>query len=111
MLHSFNQRPKNKYGAKPKVVDGIRFASILEAQYYTNLRLRKKAGEVLFFHMQVPIRLPGGTIYRVDFQEFHSDGTVHYVDTKGKETESFKIKKREVEAIYPFEIEVVNKAS
>lgn len=57
--------------------------------------------------MLVPLRLPGGTVLRIDFQEFHSDGSVHFVDVKGMATEAFKIKKREVEAEYPIEIEVV----
>lgn len=104
MKHNFN---RHKYNAKPTVVDGIRFDSKREAQYYCDLKLRVKAGEVLFFLRQVPIHLPGGTKLVIDFQEFHSDGTVHFVDSKGKETEGFKIKRREVEHHYPFEVELV----
>lgn len=97
----------HKYGAKPTEVDGIRFDSQKEARYYSELKLRQRAGEVLFFLRQVPLHLPGGTRLVVDFLEFHADGTVHFVDTKGVVTEIFKIKKREVEAAYPLEIEVV----
>ena len=100
---------RHKFGAKPTVSDGIRFDSKLEARYYEQLKLRKRAGEVLFFLRQVPIHLPGGTKLVIDFQEFWSDGSVHFVDTKGMETSEFKIKMREVEAIYPFEIEIVKK--
>ena len=57
--------------------------------------------------LQVPFHLPGGTIYRADFMEFWDDGEVRIVDVKGVETEAFKIKKREVEAIYPVNITVV----
>lgn len=57
----------------------------------------------------MPLRLPGGTKYVVDFVVFYDDGTIKFVDTKGVETDTFKIKKREIEAIYPFEIEVVRK--
>lgn len=97
----------HKYKAKPNVVDGIRFDSKKEAAYYLALKDRVRAGEVITFLRQVPIHLPGGTKLVVDFLEFHADGTAHVVDVKGMQTEAFKIKKREVEAIYPFEIEIV----
>jgi len=97
----------HKYQAKPTVVDGIRFDSKGEARYYQELKLRQQAGEIVFFLRQVPFHLPGGTKLVVDFQEFHKDGSVHFVDFKGMETEAFKIKKREVEAAYPVTIEVV----
>ena len=104
------RNPKSKFSAKPTVVDGIRFDSQLEARYYKKLLLRKKAGEVNFFLRQVPLHLPGGTKLVIDFLEFHSDGHVHFVDTKGILTEAAKIKIREVEHHYPIEIELVKKA-
>ena len=100
---------RHKFHAKPTTTNNIKFASKAEAKYYRELLLRQKAGEVLFFLRQVPMHFPGGTVYRVDFQEFHADGTVHFVDVKGMETEVFKLKKREVEALYPVEIEVVKR--
>lgn len=105
--HQFHGRPKHKFRAKPTQVDGFKFPSQKEARYYVNLKLRVRAGEVLFFLRQVPIHLPGGTKLVIDFLEFHADGMVHFVDTKGIKTETFKIKRREVEALYPFDIEVV----
>ena len=98
--------PMHKFRAKPKTLDGIRFHSTKEADYYSGLLLKQKAGIVLYHHRQVPIALPGGVTYRVDFQEFHADGTVHYVENKGYETPEWKIKQRMVEALYPFTIEV-----
>lgn len=92
---------KHKFNAVRTVSNGISYASKKEAKYANELRLRKKAGEVLFFLEQVPIRLPGGTKLVVDFQEFHSDGSVHFVETKGFKTDVYKIKKREIEAYYP----------
>ena len=103
MKHTF----KHKYNATPTRVDGIRFDSQKEARYYSELKLRQQAGEILCFLRQVPIHLPGGTKLVIDFQEFHSDGTVHFVDVKGVMTDVFKIKKREVETQYPFEVEIV----
>jgi hypothetical protein len=98
---------RHKFNAKPTAVDEIRFASKAEARYYGELKIRQASGEVLFFLMQVPFHLPGKTKYVVDFVEFRADGTVHFVDVKGKETEVFRLKKRQVESLYPVTIEVL----
>ena len=103
--------PKSKYGAKAVVVDGFRFDSKMEASYYQQLKLRQAAGKVLMFLRQVPFHLPGGTRYVCDFQEFHANGTVHFVDVKGMETSEFKLKKKMVEDAYGVEIEIVNSVS
>ena len=102
-----NRRQKHKFSAVATKVDGIRFDSKKEARYYEKLKLRVAAGEVVTFLRQTPFHLPGGVKYVVDFQEFHADGSVHFIDVKGMQTESFKAKKKMVEAMYPVEIEVV----
>ena len=101
-----NARAKrSKYGAIPTVVDDIRFDSKLEARLYESLKARKLAGEVSFFLRQVPIHLPGGTKLVVDFLVFFTDGRPpEFLDAKGKETQVFKVKRREVEAAYPIQI-------
>ncbi|MGH8073674.1 MAG: DUF1064 domain-containing protein [Lysobacter sp.] len=98
---------RSKYGAVVTHVDGIRFDSKREAKYYEQLKLRKAAGEVIYFLRQVPIHLPGGTKLVIDFLEVHADGSLHYVDAKGRETPAFRIKQREVHHHYPFRIELV----
>lgn len=98
---------KHKYNAKKTEVDGIRFDSKKEARYYQDLLLRQRAGEVVFFLRQTAFHLPGGVVYRIDFQEFHSDGTVHFVDVKGMKTQMYIAKKKMVEATYPVTIEEV----
>lgn len=99
---------RHKYGAIQTVNDGIKFSSKKEANYYRDLKLRKLAGEIILFLRQVPFYLPGNTKYVVDFQEFHSDGTVHFVDVKGMKTKMFVMKKKQVEELYaPIVIEVV----
>ena len=98
---------RHKFNAVRTESDGINFDSKKEARYYGQLKLRMRSGEVLFFLRQVPLHLPGGVRYVVDFQEFHSDGTVHFVDVKGMQTKDFVMKKKMVESIYPVEIEVV----
>lgn len=103
--HNFKKR--SKYNSKKTEYNGVRYDSIKEARYAQELDLRVKAGEVVFFLRQVPLHLPGGVTYRVDFQEFHSDGTVHFVDVKGMKTQMYIAKKKMVEATYPIIIEEV----
>lgn len=106
----YANKAKHKFRAKPTETDGIRFDSKLEARYYDILKLlRDNTKEVLFFLRQVPIHLPGGTKLVIDFQVFWADGTVTFEDVKGMETDAFKIKKREVEALYPFEVKIITK--
>lgn len=100
-------KKRSKYNAKKVVIDHIKFDSKKEGKYFEELKLRKAAGEVSYFLLQVPFHLPGGVVYKVDFQEFLADGTVRYIDTKGFETAEFKLKKKQVEALYPVTIEVV----
>ena len=101
------RRHRHKFNAVRTEVDGIKFDSKKEAKYYGQLQLRKKSGEIVFFLRQVPFHLPGGVIYRVDFQEFLSDGTIRFTDVKGFSTPEFIMKKKMVEDLYPVEIEIV----
>jgi hypothetical protein len=98
--------PQRKYKNKPTTVDSIRFDSKKEARYYEQLKLRQAAGEVWYFLRQVPIYLPGGTRYVIDFLVFFKDPNrlAEYVDVKGRETQVFRLKKREVEHHYPIRI-------
>ena len=102
-------RVKHKFHNVHVEHDGIKFPSKKEGQYYEYLKKRKQAGEVIFFLMQCPFHLPNNVKYIVDFVEFHSDGSVHFVDVKGYETDKFKLKKKWVESHYPVEIEVIKK--
>lgn len=99
----------SKHRNKPTERDGIRFDSKLEADYYDFLRVLRAAGEVLYFHRQVPIELPGSVKYRVDFLVFWTDGAVTYDDPKGKITPMFRDKKKMVEALYPITIRVIKR--
>jgi hypothetical protein len=99
----------HKFKAKAVNDDGHRFPSTLEWKYFKYLELLQKSGEVLFFLRQVPFHLPGGVKYVVDFQVFNSDCTVDFVDVKGMATETFKIKVKIVEDLYPVKIKIVEK--
>ena len=99
--------PYHKFNAVKIVLDGIIFPSKKEGFIYENLKLRQIAGEIIFFLRQVPFHLPGNIRYFVDFVTFNKDGTVHFLDAKGMKTPLYKLKKKQVETIYPIEIEEV----
>lgn len=81
-----------KYGA----VRTNGYASRLEARYADELAARKAAadGDVLAWIEQVAVKLPGGIKYVCDFLVFKRDGSWELVETKGKETETFRLKMR-----------------
>jgi hypothetical protein len=92
---------KHKFKAKPTETDGIKFSSKKEAKRYNNLKTLQNIGEVIFFLRQVPFHLPGGVKYVCDFFIFWANGEVTIEDVKGFKTETYKAKKKMVEAIYP----------
>ena len=105
--HWYSKR-RHKYNAKRVELDGINFDSKMEGRYYLKLKERVATGEVIVFLRQPKFHLPGGASYSADFLEFHADGTVHFVDVKGRETTEFRKNKRMVENLYhPIEIETV----
>lgn len=87
-----------------RTVDGILFASKKEANRYRELALFRRLGDVRFFLRQVPFHLPGGVKYLLDFMVFWADGSITYEDVKGMRTEMYRLKKRQVEALYPITI-------
>lgn len=94
----------SKYRNKRTEVDGILFDSKAEARYYGELKLRRQAGDIKYFLRQVPFDLPGNVKYKLDFLIFNNDGTETYVDVKGVATAIYKLKKKQVEALYPIKI-------
>lgn len=108
-------KARNKYGAKKAKRGGRTFDSKAERAYADRLELLQKAGEVAFWLEQVPLRLDGGTIYKLDFLVFEcgEDGVfeLRWLDVKSpataKET-TFRMKKREVEHKYGIEIECID---
>lgn len=94
-----------KYRAKRVSIDNINFASKKEAEMYLKIKEKEKAGEILYFLMQVPFHLPGGVKYVCDFMLVYPDELVRYVDAKGFKTQMYILKKKQVEALYPIKIE------
>jgi hypothetical protein len=103
------QATRTKYRNTPTTIDGITFDSRLEAEYYSHLKLLKAAGIVRYFLTQVSIRLSCGSRYVADFEVIYEDGRIEFVDTKGIETQVFKLKKRMVEREYPITLKIVKK--
>jgi hypothetical protein len=100
---------KHKYNAKPIVIDNIRFPSMAQGEFHQLLKLSVKAGEILFFLTDVPIRLKSGTKLIVDNLIFYSDGRYEFIDVKGALTPVFLLKKKQVEDAYPLKIKIAKK--
>lgn len=111
MVVRYKVPTKSKYKNVRAVRGSIKFHSQLEAGYYDYLELMKKEGEVTHFLMQVPFHLPGGIKYVLDFVVFFKDGHVEYVDVKGYSTQIYKMKKKQVEELYPIDIKEINKGN
>lgn len=100
----------HKFKAVKTERKGISFPSKLEARYFDTLEVKKRIGEVVFFLRQVSFDLPGGVRYVADYQVFYADGSVEFVDVKGMDTPASKLKRKQVEELYPVEIKVVTNA-
>lgn len=82
-------------------------ASKREAKDYAMLDLGIKTGLVTRWVPQVSFLLQGGSRYRCDALVWWADGRVTVRDTKGKETEGFKLKRGLLRSTYNLEIEIV----
>jgi len=104
-------KSKSKYNNQKTIVDGIKFDSKKEAEYYCQLKLLKQAGKIKDYRLQPRYELQpafekNGKKYRAityiaDFAIINNDGTTEVVDIKGVETQVFKIKKKLFEYMYP----------
>lgn len=98
---------RNKYNARKTWVDGIPFDSQKEADYYAELKLRVRAGEIDgFAHHGNMVVAEGedttrGTLYETDFIVFLPGGRYEIIDTKGIQTDVFKNKIKVLRNRYP----------
>lgn len=94
-----------KYGNKTCFVDGIRFDSRREADYYGQLKLEKKARLILDFERQVEFELVvnGSRIcsHRVDFYVTLHGGKKEVREVKGFATPEWNIKRKLFEVLFP----------
>lgn len=85
---------KSKYGAKKTSIDGHTFDSQKEANYYEQLKLRLKAGEIRGFCLRPIFILAPNLKYKSDFIIFNNDGTSEIIDVKGFKTKEYQVKKK-----------------
>lgn len=89
---------------KKQVVNGFRYDSGFEAQYGMYLESELKAGRIKSFERQVnlPLIVNGYQVctYRIDFIVNHLDGTREFCETKGYQTDTWKLKWKLFEALY-----------
>ena len=94
---------KNKFGAKPTVVDDIRFDSALEAKRWSTLQLMQRAGMISHLDRQKPYPLVVNgnliTTYIADYVYQENSFTI-VEDAKGKRTPAYKLKVKLMKAIY-----------
>ena len=99
---------KSKYRNVKTCVDGIRFDSKREAEYYAMLKLRKYAGEIVSFELQKPFPIIVNGIkictYKADFVEYDKDGNRTVIDVKGFKTPVYNLKKKLMKAVYGIDI-------
>lgn len=124
---------QSKYGAKPTVVDNIRFASQKEARRYQELRLLERARKIknvecqYVFTLEAPVNSVKGRLenaarrlqgkpsvnprigkYIADFAYYDLETRMMvYEDVKGFRTPMYRWKKKHVEAQYGIEIREV----
>lgn len=99
-------RRYSKYNAKKVEIDGIKFDSKAEGEYYLHLKQQVAERKILGFERQKRMLLQEGfsvegvqgkirpIFYVVDFIVTENDGTITYIDVKGVETDVFKLKKK-----------------
>lgn len=106
-------KPRHKYNAQKTVIDGIRFDSKAEAEYYLQLKLLQKAGEIVSIELQPEFELlpaekgKRAVKYVADFLVTYSDGREEIIDVKGVKTAVYRLKKRWVEHKYGIQVKEV----
>ena len=107
-------KPKRtKYGATKTMVDGILFDSKREAAYYSELKIREKAGEVIGVELQRPFALLGNNgmliaTYKADFcfWDYVAD-RFRCIDVKGFDTPVGKLKRKMMKGLLGIDVEIV----
>lgn len=119
LLAGGQKRPR-KYRNQPTTVDDIRFDSKLEANRYSHLKMRERAGEIANVELQpgFALKAENGEVvatYKADFS--YEDAILKrrvVEDCKGgkaTQTAVFKLKSRMFRAQYGFPITIVERAN
>jgi hypothetical protein len=93
-----------KYNARKVTIDGIKFDSMLESNYYLYLKEEKEKGNIKDFELQPKFELQEAFVrdgekirkieYKADFKVIYNDDTSEIVDIKGMMTPVFKLKEK-----------------
>ena len=104
---------RQKYNAKPTVVDNIRFASKAEARRYGELQLLVKAGTISGLELQprYDLEVNGRFVceYVADFRYWcHFDSKMVIEDVKGVRTPNYLLKKKLMLAVHGIDVQEVS---
>lgn len=101
---TYLQRSANKYHANSTQYNGLTYHSKLEAAYAQELDIRVRAKDIKSWDRQVKLdlKLNGQHItnYYIDFIITHNDDSREFVEVKGFETETWRLKWRILEATF-----------
>ena len=99
----------HKYNAKKAYVDGIKFDSQAEADFYLELKTFESVGAIKLLKLQPKVYLTKARIlYKPDFLILEN-GKEYYIDVKGMETQGFKLKKRLWEHYGPGALRIIKR--
>lgn len=102
---------RSKYGNRRVEIDGMKFDSQHEADYYFGTLLPGwKCGAYKLLARQVPFDLPGGIKYIADFVTVSIDGHVSVIDAKcaaTRKNRTYINKKKQMRACWHIEIQEV----
>lgn len=91
----FDQRKNNKYGNRKAIRGDKKFGSEGEAQCYDYLKLLELGGELTVEKLQDNVYLTAARIlYKADFRTKNARGETVWVEFKGCETDTWRIKRR-----------------
>ena len=112
------KRIKNKFGNKKTVIDGIKFDSKKESEYYLKYKALLDSGVIAKLELQVPFKyeiqyLANEKVHKTvgryiaDFVITYHSGDFEVVDAKGFKTPEYKRKKKIIKKLYGIEIKEV----
>ena len=116
-------RRYSKYNAKKVEIDGIKFDSKAEGDYYLHLKQQVSERQILGFERQIKITLQESfyleiegvkkkiraITYVADFKVMKNDGSITYIDVKGIETTEFRMKRKMFMNLYQIPLVTVKK--
>ena len=84
----------SKYNSQKTIIDGIRFDSKAEAEYFLHLKALEKLGQLKVLEVQPKVYMTDARIlYKPDFL-IDENGKLVFIDVKGVQTAIFKMKAR-----------------